>query len=332
MDVEEWRSIRGYPGYEASSLGNIRNAKTLQVKKGDGKDKNGYRTVWVQGNPVKLARLVASAFIPDFDIHDQKVEIDHIDRDKLNNKPTNLRMADDKMQSSNRDHSNAARGKKCPVEQLDLATGQVVQVHESVNAAARATGSAAGNISRVLAGKAKQTGGFGWRYKTGDNVADLPGEEWRPFGNVHVSNKGRIKRPVGTGFRIQEVHEHSKKTGYPTTMIQSKSWAIHRLVAHVFLGGIKDKDRVHHKDGDYMNPASDNLAVATRREIARATEERGRKRYKITVVQYEPSGALVRQYPSIRAAAEATGIDSSFIGKCVRGVFPQAGGFVWRLG
>lgn len=331
--MEEWKSILGYDGYEASTAGRIRSAATQRVKK-PSPDKAGYLRVCLrQGaaqHVVRVARLVAAAFLPGFDIHNRQQEIDHIDRDKTHNAPFNLRIADKFVQSQNRNHTNAARGKRCPVEQLHIVTGQVLAVHESVNAAGRAVGgNGAGNINKVLTGKAKTAYGFGWRYQVQQNTDDLPGEEWRPFEDVFISNKGRIKRRMGTGYRIQEVSAHSKKTGYPTTMICGKDWPLHKLVAHIYLDAAAT-DRIRHKDGDVLNPASDNLAISNRTEIAQAAEERGRKRHKIGIAQYDQDGSLVGEYPSIAAASEATGIDASHISKCVRGVFSKAVGYVWQ--
>ena len=324
--------MRGCAGYEASTAGRIRSAKTKRVKKPSA-NKSGYLVVCLRDDDarqrvVKVHRLVAGAFVPEFDIDDPSHEVDHIDRNKANNCPDNLRLADRIVQSTNRDHTNAARGKRFPVEQVNKTNGQVVRVHESVNAAARAVGGEAGNICNVLNGKAKSAYGWAWRYVAHD-LSDLPGEEWRPFEGVHVSNKGRIKRPTVAGPRIQEVTVHSKKSGYPCTMINRTDWPVHKLVAHVFLGAT-DEDRIHHKDGDYMNPSSDNLEIASRKRIAEAAEERGRARHKIGVAQYGADGQLVRAYASAAEASRATGVGASFISKCARGTFPTAGGFVWR--
>lgn len=332
--MEEWRVVRGFPGYEASSWGRVRSKKRRNVKNPSDLQ-SGYHVMCLreagkQFN-VKVHRIVAAAFIPQFDIHDASQEIDHIDQDKANNVPTNLRIADRVQQSNNRDHTNASRGKRYIVEKVDKRTGEVVAVYESVNEAARAIGhpGGAGNICNVINGKNKSAYGFVWRYAEPD-LSDLPGEEWVAFEDVYVSNKGRVKRAMGeTGYRIQEVTAHSKKNGYPTTMIRGTDWPVHKLVAHVFLGATAE-DRIHLKDGNRMNPSSDNLEVATRGEIAKAAEERGRKRYRIGVTQYDADGTLVCEYESAAAASRATGIDSSHIGKCARGVFPTAGGSVWH--
>lgn len=170
--MEEWRPTRGYAGYEASTLGRIRSAKTKRVKKLTA-NKSGYQVVCLrddagQQRVVKVHRLVASAFLPEFNIEDPAHEVDHIDRNKANNRPENLRIADRVLQNLNRDHTNAAKGKRYPVEQVNKISGQVVHVHESVNAPARAIGGAPGNICNVLNDKLKSAYGWAWRYVAQD--------------------------------------------------------------------------------------------------------------------------------------------------------------------
>lgn len=63
--MEIWKDIKGYEGYyQVSSEGNVRNAVTKQILKGD-TNNIGYRRVWLC-QPVKkrmfVHRLVASAF------------------------------------------------------------------------------------------------------------------------------------------------------------------------------------------------------------------------------------------------------------------------------
>ena len=66
MGKERWKQIEDFPGYEVSSLGNIRNSKTGRVlKKYD--DGRGYLRVKIQNRCVRVHILVAKAFIPNLD-------------------------------------------------------------------------------------------------------------------------------------------------------------------------------------------------------------------------------------------------------------------------
>lgn len=85
--AEDWRSIPGYDGFKASSLGRIKGktgrivgcfkAKYVMIGMGYGK------------SSVCRHRLIAAAFLPPPPF--ENAEIDHIDRNKHNDCPTNLR-------------------------------------------------------------------------------------------------------------------------------------------------------------------------------------------------------------------------------------------------
>lgn len=89
-DPEAWRPIPSAPGYEASTLGRIRNASTGRVLR-DQRNTRGYRKVHLgreQQNRL-VHRLVCEAFhgpAPTGGEH-----ADHIDFDRTNNRPDNLR-------------------------------------------------------------------------------------------------------------------------------------------------------------------------------------------------------------------------------------------------
>ena len=70
-----------------------------------------------------------------------------------------------------------------------------------------------------------------------------------------------------------------------------------------------------------------NLEVGTKKRAAELAEERGRQRFKRAVQQRAHDGTLVQTFDSVADAARATGIDSSYIAKCARGVFDQACGY-----
>ena len=87
---EEYRDITGFPNYQVSNMGNIRNIKRGKQKK-PGHTTTGYLKVDLYKNSKrstrKIHRLVADAFIPK---DPTKTDINHIDGNKKNNKVTNL--------------------------------------------------------------------------------------------------------------------------------------------------------------------------------------------------------------------------------------------------
>jgi hypothetical protein len=111
---EEWRDIKGYEGdYQVSSHGRVKslkfNKETLLKQK---ENKHGYLLVCLsyKGNrkTSNVHSLVASAFInqkPD----GNKMVIDHIDNNQLNNKVANLQIV------TNRENSSKDRRRKLPL-------------------------------------------------------------------------------------------------------------------------------------------------------------------------------------------------------------------------
>jgi hypothetical protein len=97
---EEWRNIPEFSGYDVSSLGRVRSTDRFSGKRRGlvkGKElvqtsnKRGYPEVRLFKDSKSTAkvvhRLVAKAFIPN---DENKLQVNHIDGNKLNNKTSNL--------------------------------------------------------------------------------------------------------------------------------------------------------------------------------------------------------------------------------------------------
>ena len=106
-----WKQIADYPNYEVSTKGEVRNSKTNLILKPA--VTNGYYRVdiynEINNKSMFVHRLVAIAFIP---LVEGKDQVDHIDRNKLNNNVSNLRWASCSDNMKNRDYYSKKENKE----------------------------------------------------------------------------------------------------------------------------------------------------------------------------------------------------------------------------
>lgn len=90
-DEEIWRPVDGYPGYFVSHYGNVQGKDGRILKQRT--EQAGYKQIVLHGDKRKAFRthrLVADAFLLK---DESKPYVDHIDRNKNNNRLANLRRA-----------------------------------------------------------------------------------------------------------------------------------------------------------------------------------------------------------------------------------------------
>lgn len=162
-------------------------------------------------------------------------------------------------------------------------------------------------------------------------------EEWRPVvgfeGLYEVSSLGNVKslcagRWKSTMMRkpVPDVH------GYQTVNLKKdgkyKNVKIHRLVAMAFLDNPNEWPEVNHKDEDKTNNRVENLEWCTRQYNQNYNDHQ--KIYYKPVIQLSDDGRVIKEYESIKAACEATGILASCISGVLSGRRERTGGFRWR--
>lgn len=103
--MEEWRDISGYPGYSVSTFGNVRGPRsdTLTPRPNNG----GYLQVALYRDKKRIVRtihrLVGETFLSTIPGY---TEIDHINRNKVDNNISNLRWANRGIQGINKEYNS----------------------------------------------------------------------------------------------------------------------------------------------------------------------------------------------------------------------------------
>ena len=155
-EIETFVKIEGFEKYEVSNLGKVRNIKSGKILK-PSPNRYGYLGLCLSGYDKRktlfLHRIMATAFI---DNPEEKLCVNHIDKNKLNNDLSNLEWCT----------RTEKAAEKCSKEvvQLDL-NDNVLNEFESMKQAERETGIDATSISACCNGKRKSAGRFKWRRK-----------------------------------------------------------------------------------------------------------------------------------------------------------------------
>ena len=323
IDGEEWKIIKDNNSYEISSLGRVRNRHTGRIRKQH--IRGGYNRLSLTKKSHTVNRLVAKAFITKNP--ENKLTVDHIDRNKPNNNATNLRWATAKEQCTNRIMPKKAFvSENRAIYRIDPNTNKkylhknmadAIEYVMTNNLGKGREESIRNNIRRQIGGYEYKPGkkiglryGFKWRYKYAD---DLKGEIWKSVKDIKpeandmlISNCGRVKNPLGhlvSGYVCSE--------GYCLVYIgiKGKTSRVNRLVAKLFIpNNDPTKNLVNHKDGIKTNNHVSNLEWITTPENCQHAVDTGlNTNCKKTVIIDEITKKPV-VYNSIMEASKKLGI------------------------
>ena len=334
---EVWKSlsVMGYPNYEISTMGRVKNISLNPQRILSGTMKpTGYIFVGLtyQNGEYRNERvhiLVARLFLPT---QDNTLTVDHIDRNRANNKISNLRWVNWSDQNINR-NKQTYKGRSIYQFSID---GTGLAKWNTISDACRALQLTHQMIQRACAQKV-QHGGYYWRYC--EDIDSSVSEEWRqiPFPeyeNVWASSIGRIKMKSGKitigspdeeGYLYVSLIDINKKR---------HKLRVHRLVAATFHGR-NDGLVVNHKDGCKSNNLPENLEFVTVQENLTHGRKLGNrtstpKCHVRPVIQYDFTGNEINRYPSIAEAGRQTNLAAKNIGYALVSPTRSAGGFRWK--
>ena len=164
---EIWREVKGHEAYCVSNLGNVcsMNYRGTEEKKILVPKKNNCGRLWVElnGKPLLIHRLVATAFIPNPDC---LPEINHKDGNPGNNAVDNLEWCTgeyNKLVYFKSQRVEKPRRLTMKVNQIDL-SGNVVKQWNNPLQIKKETGMNQWSITQCCDGKRKTAYGFRWQY------------------------------------------------------------------------------------------------------------------------------------------------------------------------
>lgn len=167
---QEWKNLKleHFEHFQVSNYGRVRNSKTGNILS-IGDNGHGYCNVTLKARPYEVKkyvhRLVAEAFLPDFD---KNLQVNHIDKNKKNNNVTNLEMVTDSQ--------NKKWSQKKYIDSHIQAQGKILQVFDlndnllfegvGVYQTCRKHGFDTSAVYKVIKGKHKQHKGYKFKIKS----------------------------------------------------------------------------------------------------------------------------------------------------------------------
>lgn len=341
--MEEWRTIKEYPNYDISNLGNVRNNKSGKIMRQS--VKGGYCNIGLVHEKIKktlkVHRLVALNFIEN---PENKYEVNHKDKNKLNNNLDNLEFMTRKENNIHRCKGiKITCNKNKPVLRLDKNTEEILERYDSIELAGiwvfnndytKNIHNGRNAIGNCVNGLSKTAYNFKWKYE--NNNTDLEGEIWKQVvienidiqdKSYFVSNLGRFKNSIGTIMENYKVNDN----GYVRVFIYNKTYALHRLIALAFIDNPENKEQVNHIDGNKLNNSVINLEWVTNGEnqIHKFKTGLGNS-FTRKIIQYDLEMKEIKHYNSIVEASKLLNIGKSNILSVLNGYTNTAGGFVFK--
>ena len=162
---------------------------------------------------------------------------------------------------------------------------------------------------------------------------DVPGYE----GRYEVSNFGNVRSMCynHTG-QTNVLKPRKNRTGYLQVNLykdgQKKTFKVHRLVAKAFVPNPLNLPQINHINECKLNNRADNLEWCDCRynQNYGTRNDRIAKAQSRPVIQFDKSGDIVKEWPSLMEVERQTGWYSGHISRCCHGKLKTAYNHIWR--
>ena len=346
MTTEEWRVIKDFPNYSVSNFGNVMNNQRNKLMKLN--IKTGYYHVSLVNDSYKktfkVHRLVALAFIEN---PENKTDVNHEDKNKLNNHFSNLTWMTRKENNQHRSINlvYSSNKNKC-IQRIDLNSGEILENYNSIedagiwafnNQYTKNSHNGRNSIGNCLTGLSKSAYGFKWKFIENN---EFENEEWREINleklfdekvgtdrKYFVSSLGRYKNSFGMIMDNYKVNEN----GYIRVYIYNKTFLLHRLIALTFIENPENRQQVNHKDGNKLNNSISNLEWLSNRENQIHKFQTGLgNNFTRKIIQFDLNMKQIKIHDSIAGAAKELNISKGTIQSVLLKNRRTAAGFIWK--
>ena len=321
--------------YEISNFGNVRHVGSTTYRQKH-ITPNGYAVVAIKDinrntRQFYIHRLVALAFLGEISDND---EVDHIDRNKLNNKSINLRIISHKENSNNKGDRNS----KYIIRVYDIENNFVCQ-YPFYNFKSKFQM----NYKRILEAISKHNGfykGFKYELIRSDyliyiNKYGAPDKNsWKEsirFPGVFVNTNGLLYIPLKNPSNLSKMYPGVVKGNYFTF----RNINAQRIVYETFVEEkLLDKNfQIDHINGDTFDNRIINLRKVTVKEnmenknTKKLLQERCPNKKEILSINILSENTI--KFPSINEAARFLKINPSTIGRCINGESLSAKNYIF---
>jgi hypothetical protein len=340
MEANEiWNTIDGYENYQVSSFGKVRNKNTGRILKQA--MMGGYYCVGLSNKKTKtfsVHQLVSKAFIPN---PENKPQVNHKDKNSLNNNLTNLEWVTNQENSKHRSNNVIqTTNQNLEIYKIDINKNEILEKYNSIEEAAKwilseglskTFHSARSSISCSIRQIYSSSFGFKWEKVEQNN---LDNEEWKEIiidnkktEDYYVSSLGRFKNKKGVIMKEYKPH-HS---GYIYLRVNTQKYALHRLIAQTFIPNLENKPFVNHIDGNKINNSVKNLEWVTCNENNLHNHKIGlNKGHKRQIIQYDLEMNEIKKFYTIKNASKELNISLSCIKDVLKEKQKSTKGFIFK--
>ena len=164
-------------------------------------------------------------------------------------------------------------------------------------------------------------------------------EIWCPIkgyeGQYEVSDQGRVRSLKFGKERILKPIRNTQ--GYLQVHLckngEINKCLVHRLVSQTFIPNPNNLQEVNHKDENPSNNSAKNLEWCDRKYNINYGTRTQRQSEKLSkpVLQYEKSGAFVREWKSTQDVQRNLNYNQGSISRCCTGKLKSAYKFIWKF-